>query len=130
MSDDSTLRMKARHAIRTGRLPNHRPDRMWGGPGDGTCCAVCGKPLMNDEIGLELQFTREGTPSHTAGQQLHLQCFKAWEHELLGSAGGAPPPLADSSAPRLPPAGAPGNGPLSSHSYGGIIANCERGTTD
>jgi hypothetical protein len=40
---ESTLRKIAREAIQAGRLPSSLPKRMWGGPGVGACCTICGR---------------------------------------------------------------------------------------
>lgn len=56
MSDEPVLRDQARTAMHSGRLPSCSPERMWGGPGSGVCCAVCGQALKQDELEIELQF--------------------------------------------------------------------------
>jgi hypothetical protein len=126
MNDDSILRTKVRSAIRTGTLPDSRPERMWGGPGDGTPCGACDKPLNCDEIGFELQFTRAGTSS-PACVQFHVQCYAAWDHELRDRA--ARPPSAPVNA--LPPTltGAPESELLSCKDCGGIMPDLGRDTT-
>lgn len=60
MSDEGTLRDKARAAIRNGKLPTRSPDRTWGGPGVGAECAICGLPVTKDEMEFEIQFARDG----------------------------------------------------------------------
>ena len=81
MSDDSILREKARKAIQAGNLPYRRPDRMWGGSGDGAQCVVCGAPVKHDEVQLELEFT--GDDGASAGNYCcHIRCFSALELEL------------------------------------------------
>lgn len=81
MGDDSILREKAREVIQAGSLPNRRPDRMWGGSGDGAQCVVCGAPVKHDEVQLELQFT--GDDGSSAGNyHCHIRCFSALESEL------------------------------------------------
>jgi hypothetical protein len=79
MSDESTLRKKAREAMQTGKLPSRLPPRMWGGPGVGACCTICGRPSGQDE--LELEFTRDGDDRDLGNHHLHVQCFAAWEFE-------------------------------------------------
>lgn len=80
MKDESTLRLKAREAITVGKLPNARPERIWGGPGFGACCTVCSQPVRADEIGLELEFARHAA-ADPVNSHVHLQCFAAWESE-------------------------------------------------
>jgi hypothetical protein len=81
MSDETTLRKKAREAIGTGRLPSRRPDRMWGGPGNGAQCAICSSLLAGEDMGFELEFAcpLKGGPS--LNRHVHVRCFAAWELE-------------------------------------------------
>jgi hypothetical protein len=78
--EESGLRAKVQARLRSGRLPNRRPDRTWGGPGVGTACSVCDLPVTKDEMELEIQFSRDGdNPGLT--HHLHIRCFAAWEFE-------------------------------------------------
>ena len=77
MSDEHTLREKARAVIRDGKLPNRAPDRTWGGPGVGAPCAVCELPVTKDEKEFEIQFARDGLDKF----HVHIRCFAAWEFE-------------------------------------------------
>ena len=81
MPDESLLREKAREAIRAGKLPSRRPDRMWGGPGVGECCAICGELVTRDQLELEIQFAYVGAADRLHDFHLHVQCFAAWELE-------------------------------------------------
>jgi hypothetical protein len=76
--DEVWLRQRAREAIQQGRLPGRRPMRMWGGPGSGGDCRICGKSLKDDEMELELEFSA----SDGDNPAVHLPCFAAWEFEL------------------------------------------------
>jgi hypothetical protein len=58
--DEDILRDKARAVVQSGKLPRCRPDRTWGGPGVGAECAVCGLPVAQDELELEIQFAHDG----------------------------------------------------------------------
>jgi hypothetical protein len=60
MPDEATLRAKAREAIRTGKLPDRRPDRTWGGPGVGAPCTICGEPVTKNHLEFEVQFAVDG----------------------------------------------------------------------
>lgn len=80
MGDESALRALVREAIKTGKLPPQRPERMWGGPGWGAACAVCGKVIRAEEVEIEVQFIFEGDPE-TSSYHVHTRCFGAWEHE-------------------------------------------------
>ena len=80
MGDESVLRARAREAMKSGNLPDHRPERMWGGPGSGAPCAVCGETVDKDGVELELQFTSDGG-FDTTNYHVHAPCFAAWELE-------------------------------------------------
>jgi hypothetical protein len=81
MITDSTLREKARALIKAGNLPNRLPDRKWGGPGGGAPCMVCGVPVNDHEIGLEIELTcPDGTGA--SNHHFHVRCFSALEVEL------------------------------------------------
>lgn len=75
---ESTLRDKARDAIRNGTLPTRTPDRITGGPGRGEACSVCGESIGYYQIALELEFTR---PGGVDKYPLHPRCCVAWESE-------------------------------------------------
>jgi hypothetical protein len=79
--DDSTLRAKARAALDAGTLPNRRPDRMWGGPGAGARCTICGAAVTHDELELEMEFTPEAG-SDSGKHHIHIRCFSALEAEM------------------------------------------------
>ena len=81
MSDESTLRLNAREAIQAGKLPNRGAERMWGGPGFGACCAVCGTPVKPDQLGFELEFVRDDDVPDVGNTHVHIRCFEAWEIE-------------------------------------------------
>jgi hypothetical protein len=71
----------ARAAIHAGKLPNRKPDRMWGGRGGGAECAICNTPVKQDEMEFEVEFSQGW---HTAGpvtHHIHVRCFVAWEFE-------------------------------------------------
>ena len=102
MSDESTLRDKAREAIRAGTLPNHRPERMWGGPGAGVACAVCGELVGDDQLGFELEFGRERRKNMVGACAVHVRCLAAWEQECNSqhADAGRTPATTDSGAAR------------------------------
>jgi len=87
MSDEKTIREKARAALLNGKLPNRAPDRTWGGPGVGARCAVCDLPVTKDENELEIQFARDGSDPGLDKFHVHLRCFAAWEFERRDSQG-------------------------------------------
>jgi hypothetical protein len=80
MNDEAALRERARDARLRGRLPRRRPDRMWGGKGNGATCAVCGEPVSCEELGFDLEFARP-TSRAPVTHQFHVRCFAAWEFE-------------------------------------------------
>ena len=55
MRDENTHE-KSGAVIRTGQVPNRTPARMWGGPGSGAECTICGVAVAHDEIEIELAF--------------------------------------------------------------------------
>jgi len=81
LNDESTLREKAREVIQTGKLPNRRPDRTWGGLGAGADCIICNAPLKPDEVEFEIEFARNGNNPGLDQYHVHLRCFAAWELE-------------------------------------------------
>jgi hypothetical protein len=65
MQDEQALRAKAHAAVLAGKLPARSPDRVWGGPGVGAPCEVCGSPITKDDKEFHV----------------HIRCFAAWEFE-------------------------------------------------
>jgi hypothetical protein len=78
---EHALREKAREVIQTAKLPNRCPDQMWGGPGVGANCAICGAPVNHDELELEIELAREDEGPSLSQYHFHIQCFAAWEAE-------------------------------------------------
>ena len=54
---------------------NGMPDRMWGGPGVGLECVICGEPIPRDQTELELEFRRDGGKE---SYHVHVPCFQRW----------------------------------------------------
>ena len=81
MSDEWTLREKARELIQAGKLPHRRPDRIWGGPGVDANCAICRTPVRHGEVEFEIEFARNGDTPGLDRYPLHIHCFAAWEFE-------------------------------------------------
>ena len=82
MTDDSVLRQKARNAIQAGALPNRPPDRLWGGPATGACCAICQEPTIDREF--EFAYDGDGSCQTLFA---HPRCWRAFEMELENSSG-------------------------------------------
>jgi hypothetical protein len=78
---ESTLREKAREAIQAKRLPDRSPERMWGGPGVGACCVICGRAVKRDEVEFEMEFARDAENPGPRNYHIHVRCFAAWEFE-------------------------------------------------
>jgi hypothetical protein len=76
--DDSTLREKARVALRNEQLPPRDPDSTTGGPGCGKTCVVCGETVGRTQMELEAEFREDG---ELHKYHLHPKCFMAWEFE-------------------------------------------------
>ena len=99
-SPEAVLRAKAREAIRSGRLPDRRAERVWGGRGLGGPCSLCGAPVKPDEVELEIELA----PNGAAGQQrhaLHHPCFSAWELGVQQVSRGLVLPEADGAGSML-----------------------------
>ena len=75
------LREKARHGIRSGKLPTRRPSDTWGGFSTGALCAVCDMRLSPGDVEIELVVRPEGAANGLA-VMMHVACHAAWEAEL------------------------------------------------
>jgi hypothetical protein len=95
MESEDVLRARAREAIDSGKLPDRRADRTWGGPGAGEMCPVCGRLVTHDDLEMQTEFERpEGGLDK---YHIHVRCFAAWEFERRRREGTGPgdAPLAD-----------------------------------
>lgn len=81
MPDEARLREQAQQAIRRGQIPSRAHDRMWGGPGVGAKCAVCGIPVTKAELEIQIEFARNDSEPDLDKYHLHVRCFAAWEFE-------------------------------------------------
>jgi hypothetical protein len=81
MDDEQLVRAKVREVLRTGKLPNRRPDRTWGGPGVGAPCSVCDVPVTSLQLEFEIQFAHDGDNPGLDKYHVHVRCFAAWEFE-------------------------------------------------
>ena len=81
VDDERTLREKARAVIQAGKLPNRRPDGMWGGPSAGDDCSICREPVKHGEVEFEIEFARDGNVRCLDKYHVHIHCFAAWESE-------------------------------------------------
>ena len=78
---ETILRGGGRQALRGAGLPERRPDGIWGGPGAGACCTICGAGVSRDEVELEIEFAGDDGPG-VDRYHVHVSCFAAWEAEL------------------------------------------------
>ena len=118
--DENHLRERIRRAFAAGALPDRRPDHMWGGPGSGTECALCGEPTMTQEAELELEFVTEGCDGPIC-HHVHARCWKLWESERQR----AP---AEAQAPKVQPTEDPGNGGSGAGGGGTLMRTSAQGT--
>ena len=81
MPDETVLRAKARFVVHAGKLPSRRPDRIWGGPGMGARCEVCGQVITKDQMEFEIEFARDGADPGLDKFSVHVRCHAAWEFE-------------------------------------------------
>ena len=79
--DEQPLRAKAREVLKSGKLPNRRPDRTWGGRGVNAPCSVCDLPVTPQQMEFEIQFARDGDAPGLDKFHVHIRCFAAWEFE-------------------------------------------------
>jgi hypothetical protein len=114
------LRRMAREGIRAGRLPAREPQRMWGGPGSGAVCSLCGQPVRQEEVEFELQFMADG-PSTEETYHLHARCLTAWKSEREPSEQVREAVPSGETGPRL--SASRGSDALSTASVGGIMTN-------
>jgi hypothetical protein len=78
-SEEDFLRRKARAAIHAGMLPGRNHVSVWGGPGSGASCAVCGSTVPADGLGFELEF--RDAMGRLELRYVHIPCFAAWDLE-------------------------------------------------
>ena len=75
------LRIKAREAISSGRLPSRAQDRTLGGTGSDVPCALCDELIQPAMTELEIEFLDEGATLGVDRYCLHHRCFAAWTLE-------------------------------------------------
>jgi hypothetical protein len=80
MENDVDLRNLACEAIESGRVPDVRPERLWGSSGDGTDCPICFQTIAAQDVGFELVFPRDTSQDPARRVCLvHARCLKAWD---------------------------------------------------
>ncbi len=131
MTDEDELRTMARKALVGQRIPVRTGDRMWGGPGHGGPCSLCGVVLSREIIGLEVEFRADVPGSPPSTHQFHVLCFAAWEAERRASVDGpdlrgGDPVSATHGHPPILPADGDGSNGLRPHPGDGTIPDRER----
>jgi hypothetical protein len=105
MSDDENMLEKVRELLRSGRLPAHSPDRVWGGPGSGReRCLICGDMVSPQDIAIEAEFN---SGDGLSSLDFHGRCFRILESEwrrLKPASTGNGATLRSASTPDLVPA--------------------------
>jgi hypothetical protein len=81
MGDDDPLDRHVRELLRSGKLPRHGPERLWGGFGSGQeRCIICGELVSAGQVSVEAEFRNGGAPRN---HEFHAGCFWAvqahWE---------------------------------------------------
>ena len=80
--DGTLLRAMARVAIRSGRLPSQPVNRMFGGSGSETPCALCGDRVSRNDSEAEIEINRDGLSNPGLNRyRFHTRCFAAWDLE-------------------------------------------------
>jgi hypothetical protein len=82
---EEQLREKAREVLRAGKLPDRAPDSLWGGPGTGAKCVVCGASTTQSEVEIEIEFTHDDNPLGSDNYHVHQRCYSMLELELQSS---------------------------------------------
>ena len=128
MNDETVLRRLARDAVHEQRLPPRRPDRMWGGPGNGQRCAICTGVLTPDEMGFDLEFAGNGPGGSPVNYPVHVRCFAAWEFERdsSGTPGLSSPVSSAKGEPSPPPVHGTNGSGLRAGVADGTITDRER----
>jgi hypothetical protein len=71
-----------------GKLPNQSPQRVWGGWGSGSECAICGKSVSQGQAELELEFLGGDGFTLPTTYIVHADCFAAWDSERKAASSG------------------------------------------
>ena len=80
------LHRRARELISTGVLPSAAPDKLFGGPGSRSACALCGVPILLTEVEYELEYRAVDAARDSSSPRLirfHLPCYAIWAYERV-----------------------------------------------
>lgn len=89
MDYDDPLRIRARTAIESGRMPTRHPARSWAGKGSGGSCLLCSGVITPDDVEIELEFVDASPTVAPLTCRVHSRCFTAWELECRQLATGS-----------------------------------------
>ena len=64
-----------REKVLAGELPKENCRMTWYGPGRGSVCAACGRPIGGDEVEIECDLPAGGTI------RFHQPCYAIWSTE-------------------------------------------------
>src|ERR1051325_4295098 len=73
--DNERLRHRILEAIRSGKLADCVPERVWAGPGRGTPCFICGERIEAGEVEFELEFPSRDQACPSEDRHAHHSCF-------------------------------------------------------
>jgi len=68
---------KIREKLKVGRLPSSRPEKLYGGHGEGLPCSACDDAILTAQIQYEFDVPDEGT------FRFHVGCLALWAGELM-----------------------------------------------
>jgi len=80
------LHLRARELISSGVLPRAAPDKLFGGLGSKSACALCGASIIPSEVEYELEYPAVGAASGSSSRRqirFHLPCHAIWDYERL-----------------------------------------------
>ncbi|HKZ05199.1 MAG TPA: hypothetical protein VJU81_06985 [Methylomirabilota bacterium] len=81
METSDELLEKGRKAVEEATLPLRRPDRIWGGPGEGAECSICRTAVKREELEFDVEFHANGDGRGPERHHVHLRCFAVWDTE-------------------------------------------------
>jgi len=80
--EEEPLHEKVRSALQVGKIPNRTPDKTRAVSRVGVMCAICKLPVARAaEVGVQIQFTRDGDNPGLNKYNFHIRCYAAWEFE-------------------------------------------------
>ena len=80
---ENQLRLQARELIQQGHLPGVEPSQLWGGPGTGQRCSLCGDAINSNDFEYEIEQRANGD---ARTYRFHFMCHAAWQLECARKA--------------------------------------------